>query len=259
MTSLRSLLRLDDKMAAEGRRLQRIGGPPMRWVAAASFAAAVFLHAAALLLPATRLDPKPPRQSLATSFPLVWRPDAPAPMPSPPTQASAAIHAPQRAEVAPAPGTTEPTAPPQTPPAIAQSTRRLAMEPVPEPAPDLSFAAVTADIDVMIPNPDAPPDSGPSVDDSMAASMAPISSVRPVYPPAARTLRAEGEVRLRLFVRTDGTVDHATVEACTHPGLGFETAALAAVKQWRYEPTAARGAPRTPVVTIHFRREGVGP
>lgn len=38
------------------------------------------------------------------------------------------------------------------------------------------------------------------------------------------------------MIQKDGTVVNPVVEECTEPGYGFEAAAMAAVKRWRYAP-----------------------
>jgi TonB family protein len=68
--------------------------------------------------------------------------------------------------------------------------------------------------------------------------------VRPVYPRAARRAKVGGTVYLDVIVRDDGTVGEITVVDSTRTGIGFEEAAIAAVKRWRYRP-AMRG--RQPV------------
>ncbi|PYU69686.1 MAG: hypothetical protein DMG52_28265 [Acidobacteria bacterium] len=67
-----------------------------------------------------------------------------------------------------------------------------------------------------------------------------VNRVQPVYPEAARQLRIQGMVALNVFVRKDGTVTVQNVGA-GHPLLA--PAAVAAVQQWRYEPTKVDGQP----------------
>lgn len=67
-----------------------------------------------------------------------------------------------------------------------------------------------------------------------------INRVQPVYPEAARQLRIQGMVALNVLVRKDGTVTVQNVGA-GHPLLA--PAAVAAVQQWRYEPTKVDGQP----------------
>ena len=254
MNGLRPLLRLEDKVAAEARRLQHLGGPSMRWVAPAVLIAAAALHGAILLLPAARTQAMPAANSPMPDFPLVWRP-APPPVPPPvPSAARRALVVPALPE--PAPRSLVPT----------RAVRALKTEPVPEPAPELALNTMSADIEAIIPNPDALP---PSLEAGPPSGFVPanpsdamptlVERVPPVYPVAARSLRAEGRVMLRLAVREDGTVGGATIEACSRTGLGFEAAALAAVKRWRYEPAPLQSGPRSVTVTIHFQSQDVRP
>lgn len=146
-------------------------------------------------------------------------------------------------------------------PAAAGAVHTLAAEPVPEPAPDVALTKISAEVEAIIPNPDTPPPSlelGPpsgafptTVPD---AALSPVERVSPVYPIAARALRAEGDVTLRLAVLPDGSVGRATVEECSRPGLGFEAAAVDAVKRWKYEPAPPQSGSRRLIVTIRFQR-----
>jgi protein TonB len=255
MSGLRRLLRLEDKVAAEARRLENIGGPSMRWVGPTVLFAAAALHGAILLLPAVRTRAMPTAASPAPDFPLVWR-RAPAPVQPPPAPASAR------------PAATAPvlSAAAESHRVAVEFARKITTEPVPEPAPELALNAISADVEAIIPNPDAPPPafevgplSGLPAVAPPDAAPALIERVAPVYPVAARSLRAEGRVTLRLAVRPDGSVSRAIVEECSRTGLGFEAAALAAVKRWRYEPAPLQPGPRTVSVTIHFRNEEVRP
>jgi protein TonB len=251
MSGLRQLLRLDDKVAAEGRRLQNLGGPPMKWVAPTVLAVTAALHGAILLLPAVHVRPDLPESTPVPDLPLVWEfvppvPSKPAPLPR--TRAASD----SRRAPAPEPSRTEATRPP----------RPIATEPVPEPAPDLGLNAISAEVEAIVPDPDTPapsrelgPPSGAVPVAPRAAAPALVERVPPAFPVAARTLRAEGRVTLSLTVLPDGRVGGARVEECSRSGVGFETAALDAVKRWRYEPATADTGPRSVVVTIDFRRQ----
>ena len=70
-----------------------------------------------------------------------------------------------------------------------------------------------------------------------------ISKRPPVYPAQARRKGLEGKVTVKYRVTERGTVDSVTVGACTTPGVGFEEAAMAAVKKWRYRPGTQDGQP----------------
>ena len=83
---------------------------------------------------------------------------------------------------------------------------------------------------------------------------------RPVFPPAAWGARFTGSVLIEMTVQKDGTVGDVTVVECTRPKVGFEDAAVAAVKQWRFEPGLESGEP-VDVKTrlrLNFTRVGVG-
>ena len=250
MGGVRSLLRFDEKLAAEGRRIQNLGRPQMRWVAPAVVFAALSLHGAILFLPAVHSQASPPVASPVPDFPRVWRVAPPAiPPPAPP---------------AASPPTAVPAMPGPAPerPVPARAVRPLATEPVPEPAPELVLNTISAEIVAIIPNPDTPPpspDLGPPsrVPPAIPLDAEPtlVAQVQPAYPVAARSLRAEGRVTLRLAVLPDGSVGGATVLECSRRGLGFEAAALEAVKRWRYEPAPLQSGARRVVVRIHFQQQ----
>lgn len=67
-----------------------------------------------------------------------------------------------------------------------------------------------------------------------------INRVPPVYPETARHLRIQGLVSVNVVIRKDGTVVVQNVGA-GHPLLA--PAAVAAVQQWKYEPTTISGEP----------------
>ena len=58
----------------------------------------------------------------------------------------------------------------------------------------------------------------------------------PVFPPAALAARYTGSVMLEITVDKAGKVSTADVLECSRPKVGFEEAAVAAVKKWRFEP-----------------------
>ncbi len=74
------------------------------------------------------------------------------------------------------------------------------------------------------------------------------SKVQPEYPEVARVTRTQGTVILRAVIQSDGTVGEIEVLRCDHPRLGFEDAAVGAVKQWRYRPATQLGGP----VAVYF-------
>jgi TonB family protein len=64
----------------------------------------------------------------------------------------------------------------------------------------------------------------------------PESHVEPAYPARARGEKLRAQVYLRAVVRLDGSLEQIEVVHCTHPGYGFEEAAVEAFSQWRYTP-----------------------
>lgn len=66
---------------------------------------------------------------------------------------------------------------------------------------------------------------------------------QPVYPPAAYEARYTGSVLVEMTVLKDGSVGDVKVVECTRPKVGFEQAATAAVKKWRFEPGTEGGKP----------------
>jgi protein TonB len=74
-----------------------------------------------------------------------------------------------------------------------------------------------------------------------------VSQPRPVYPPLARQARIQGTVRLEAVISKEGSVEELKVIS-GHPLL--IQSALAAVQQWRYEPTLLNGVPVEVITTI---------
>jgi protein TonB len=71
--------------------------------------------------------------------------------------------------------------------------------------------------------------------------------VTPVYPESERESGIEGVVVLEATIATDGTVSDTRV--VTGPA-GLREAAVAAVRQWQYEPYLLNGIPVETVTTI---------
>jgi protein TonB len=70
----------------------------------------------------------------------------------------------------------------------------------------------------------------------------------PVYPELARRAKVQGQVILQAVVHKDGTVGEITVLKNPGAKLGFDEAAISAVKQWRYKPGLQNGKP----VDVYF-------
>ncbi|HTZ46075.1 MAG TPA: energy transducer TonB [Verrucomicrobiae bacterium] len=67
-----------------------------------------------------------------------------------------------------------------------------------------------------------------------------VRRIEPTYPPLALQLRRDGRVELHAIISTDGTVQSLEVE---YGDPLFIQSALAAVRQWRYQPTILNGQP----------------
>ncbi len=74
-----------------------------------------------------------------------------------------------------------------------------------------------------------------------------IFQPKPEYPPLAKMARIQGTVRLEAVISKDGTIQDLKVIS-GHPLL--VQSALAAVKQWRYQPTLLNGDPVEVVTEI---------
>ncbi len=79
-----------------------------------------------------------------------------------------------------------------------------------------------------------------------------LKSVPPVYPSAARTQRVAGEVKLDALIDVNGNV--TSTKILSGPPL-LHLAAVAAVKQWKYQPAMLDGKPTSMhlTVTVQFR------
>jgi TonB family protein len=77
-------------------------------------------------------------------------------------------------------------------------------------------------------------------------------SPRPQYPEAALTSKVEGTVLVEILIGEEGEVAHAEIRQSI-PAL--DAAALAAVRQWKFQPALVDGAPRAAVaqVPVAFR------
>ena len=74
-----------------------------------------------------------------------------------------------------------------------------------------------------------------------------VVDVAPVYPPEAREARVQGVVILEVTLSRTGEVSDVEVVRST-PLL--DEAAVAAVRQWRYEPTLVDGEPVSVLMTV---------
>ncbi len=103
------------------------------------------------------------------------------------------------------------------------------------------------------------PPEPPSVVDADELDAPPklLDMVQPDYPILAKRANREGFVRLRFLVGSGGRVSTVKVLVANPPGMGFEDAAVAAVKQWRFDVPRMNGRPVGAwiVQTIRFKME----
>jgi protein TonB len=85
----------------------------------------------------------------------------------------------------------------------------------------------------------------PSAKDFVAFEQEPVivKKVDPVYPEMARTTGLTGTVLVRILVYKDGTVKDVIVARASGSNVGFEEAAIAAVKQWVFKPAIQNQKP----------------
>lgn len=126
-------------------------------------------------------------------------------------------------------------------------------EPIREPEPDILPEPLPPDMEFVIGVPDisAPPPTGPLIAGTGGVTnpvLIPESRVQPEYPELARVARVEGNVIIQAVIHKDGTVGEVEVLRCNRPSLGFEPAAIEAVKKWRYKPAMQGDRP----VDVYF-------
>jgi protein TonB len=122
----------------------------------------------------------------------------------------------------------------------------------PYPFPEGAAGPNLAPPEIPRPEPAAPPlPITPIAPDAPAVDVVdnPISQPSPQYPRRALEAEKEGFVRLRITIGPDGSVVDAQVIDARPPGW-FESAAIAAVKRWRYQ---ASGRTIQTEVEIEFK------
>ncbi len=124
-------------------------------------------------------------------------------------------------------------------------------EPIREPEPEEDPEPIPDDVEFIIGVPEPPPPSGPvlaGVNNVSNPVLIESTKVEPEYPELARVARVDGQVILQAIVKKDGSVGDISVIRVNRPNLGFETSAISAVIQWRYEPAMQNGKP----VEVYF-------
>lgn len=84
----------------------------------------------------------------------------------------------------------------------------------------------------------APKPVAPAAAAAAAATLRPISTPAPRYPPEALRAGTSGEVLVEITVGTDGSVTSSRVLRA-NPARVFDREALNATKRWKFEPVAA--------------------
>jgi protein TonB len=236
--------------------------------------AAVLLTAIFFLPGRTEPPATPPESSIA----LVFVP-APADVPSvadaaPPGTDSAAPAATDHSDATPAPEPPPPPVPQATvapvprPPAQAEDIEPAPKEPPPpavqKPSPKPRVAQAHS-APAALSHSSAPPEQQSAAIGSAAPSVAaaivpprPVAGMEtnraPTYPDIARRRGEQGRVMLRVNVSADGTpLDVEVMATSGHPSL--DTAALSAVRQWRFIPAtqAGRSVAASAEVPVRFQ------
>ena len=70
-----------------------------------------------------------------------------------------------------------------------------------------------------------------------------LHAPQPRYPPRAAEDNIQAEVVLVLRVDAEGEVAEVTAVSCTVPSRGFESAAVDAVREWRFQPALLENRP----------------
>jgi len=80
-----------------------------------------------------------------------------------------------------------------------------------------------------------------------------VSRVNPQYTPAAMQAKIEGTVMMKAVIRTDGTAGDIAIVQSLDSQYGLDEQAVAALRQWRFEPGRKAGKPVPVRVTIEMR------
>lgn len=81
-------------------------------------------------------------------------------------------------------------------------------------------------------------------EDAVDTAPVPRSRVAPEYPARARAKNVSGYVTFSLLVGSDGGLQDVRILEASPPGV-FEEVAMAAIRQWRFDPATYEGRPVT--------------
>lgn len=129
------------------------------------------------------------------------------------------------------------------------ATKRIRAEPprppeLPPPAPPLRVSGEGPSWVVPKVDPPQGPAAGPRIDGYTDGAMLPIVRVQPTYPVRAAQRGIEGYVVVEFDVGPQGAVSNARVVDHA-PSSIFDSAALEAIKRFRYKPEVSGGRPVT--------------
>lgn len=131
------------------------------------------------------------------------------------------------------------------PPEMVQAAKRAVMQWRIEPMTVFGHPVATA-VNIEMPfgrkAPEAPTGNIPALGQFVYYEQEPqvTRSVPPIYPVFAKDAGIQGTVTVQALVGKDGTVHDATI---TQSIPGLDDAAIAAVRQWVFEPAKANGKP----------------
>lgn len=125
-------------------------------------------------------------------------------------------------------------------------------EPEPEPEPE-DMPVLDPNAEYVLGAPEPPPSEGPliaGVGDVSVPVRIEATAVQPEYPELARQAKVQGKVILQAVIFKDGSVGDIQVLQTPGEKLGFDEAAIAAVRQWKYKPALQNGRPVDVIFTI---------
>ena len=122
-------------------------------------------------------------------------------------------------------------------------------------------AAITAGAVWAMPMPGGGASAGPSVRTAQdpvfdigngVTSPRLTHEVKPVYTQASRDAKIQGRVWLSVVVKKDGTVGDVQVRQSLDTEFGLDDAAVAAMRQWTFEPARRNGEAVAVRVTVEM-------
>lgn len=138
---------------------------------------------------------------------------------------------------------------------------------VPKPVPDEKkveqVMATQKELERLVPDPSTgtgdvqiqiPEDALPGFGDFVPVEVVPkaVFKVEAAYPELARRAGLTATLRLQLIVDKEGKVRDVRVLKCSTPNVGFEQAAVEAVKQWTFSPAIQNGKPVAVSTTLPY-------